>query len=306
MKKTTLLTLCCAALLLTAGCKKTMENPFFSEWGTPYGIPDFQKIKTEHYMTAFEEGMKRQKAEIDAIVNNPEAPTFENTVEAYEYSGQLLNEVAGVFFNLSECENSDEMEAIANEVTPLLSAHGDDIALNEKLFARIKAVCDQRESLNLNAEQMRLLEETYKGFVRNGANVPADQQARFRELNTQIASLTLRFAQNVLKATNAYKKELPDGSVVTLSLPSWEPFMQTCPDRALREEVWHAYTDRCRDGEFDNTKIIDTLVNLRLERANILGFPTHADYVLDNCLAKTPQNVIDCLMQIWTPALNLA
>ena len=306
MKKSTLLTLCCAALLLTAGCKKTMENPFFTAWDTPYGIPDFQKIKTEHYMPAFEEGMKRQKAEIDAIVNNPEAPTFENTVEAYEYSGQLLNEVSGVFFNLSECENSDEMEAIAEDVTPLLSAHGDDIALNEKLFARIKAVYDQRESLGLNPEQMRLLEETYKGFVRSGANVPVEQQARFRELNEQIASLTLRFAQNVLKATNAYKKTLDDGTVVTLSLPSWEPFMQTCPDRALREEVWHAYTDRCNGGEFDNTKIIDTLVNLRLERANILGFPTHADYVLDDCLAKTPKNVYDCLMQIWTPALNLA
>ncbi|MBR6441503.1 MAG: M3 family metallopeptidase [Bacteroidales bacterium] len=304
--KRTLLTLCCAAMLLTTGCKKTMENPFFTAWDTPYGIPDFQKIKPEHYMPAFEEGMKRQKAEIDSIVNNPEAPTFENTVEAYEYSGQLLNEVASVFFNLSECENSDEMEAIAEDVTPKLSAHGDDIALNAKLFERIKAVYDQRESLGLNPEQMRLLEETYKGFVRGGANVPADQQARFRELNTQIASLTLRFAQNVLKATNAYKKVLDDGTVVTLSLPSWEPFMQTCPDRALREEVWHAYTDRCNGDEFDNTKIIDTLVNLRLERANILGFPTHADYVLDNSLAKTPQNVIGCLMQVWTPALNLA
>ena len=306
MKKQSLLTLCCAVLLLTAGCKKNMENPFFTAWGTPYEIPDFQKIKTEHYMPAFQEGMERQKAEIAAIVDNPEAPMFENTVEAYEYSGQLLNEVASVFFNLSECENSPEMEAIAEEVTPLLSAHGDDIALNAKLFARIKAVYDQRESLDLNPEQMRLLEETYKGFVRNGANVPEEQQARFRELNEQIASLTLRFAQNVLKATNAYKKVLDDGTEVTLSLPSWEPFMQSCPDRALREEVWTAYTTRCKGGEFNNLGIIDTLVNLRLERANILGFPTHADYVLDNTLAKTPQNVTDCLMQIWKPALNLA
>ncbi|MBP5542295.1 MAG: M3 family metallopeptidase [Bacteroidales bacterium] len=306
MKKQSLLTLCCAVLLLTAGCKKNMENPFFTAWGTPYEIPDFQKIKTEHYMPAFQEGMERQKAEIAAIVDNPEAPTFANTVEAYEYSGQLLNEVASVFFNLSECENSPEMEAIAEEVTPLLSAHGDDIALNAKLFSRIKAVYDQRESLDLNPEQMRLLEETYKGFVRNGANVPEEQQARFRELNEQIASLTLRFAQNVLKATNAYKKVLDDGTEVTLSLPSWEPFMQSCPDRALREEVWTAYTTRCKGGEFNNLGIIDTLVNLRLERANILGFPTHADYVLDNTLAKTPQNVTDCLMQIWTPALNLA
>ncbi len=299
-----------AALVLAAGCKDKkqteMDNPFFSAWGTPYEIPDFGRIKTDHYLPAFEEGMKRQKAEIDAIVNNPEAPTFENTVLAYEYSGRLLQEVSAVFFNLSSSNTSDEMDAIEEAVTPLLSAHGDDIALNAKLFARIKAVYDQRESLGLNGEQMRLLEEQYKGFVRSGANVPADKQARFRELNEQIASLTMRFAQNVLKATNAYSKKLADGSEVTLQMPSWEPFMQTCPDRKLREELWRAYTDRCKDGEYDNTKIIDTLVNLRLERANILGFETHADYVLDNTLAKTPDNVYRCLMDIWTPALKVA
>ena len=320
-----------AATLLTAGCNKSMDNPFFSQWGTPYEIPDFAKIKTEHYMPAFEEGMKRQMAEIDAIVNNPDAPTFENTIEAYEYSGELLNTVSGVFFNLSECENSDEMEAIAEEVTPKLSAHGDNIALNAKLFERIKTVYDQRESLGLNPEQMRLLDETYKGFVRRGANVPAEQQARFRELNEQIASLTLRFAQNVLKATNAWQltlDSLPAGLsadqaaaaseaaeadpatkgkyVFKLNLPSWEPFMQNCSDRTLRQQMWEAYTSRCNGGEYDNTKIIDTLVNLRLERANILGFKTHADYVLDNCLAKTPQAVNACLMQIWGPALTKA
>ena len=298
-----------AALLLLAGCKNKnndMENPFFSKWNTPYEIPNFYSICTEHYMPAFKEGMKQQKEWIDNIANNSEEPTFGNTIIPYEYSGELLQTVSAVFFNLSECENSPEMEAIAEEVTPLLSAHGDDIALNAKLFARIKAVYDKRESLDLNPEQMRLLEETYKGFVRGGANVPEEQQARFRELNERIASLTLRFAQNVLKATNAYSKELPDGGKVTLDIPTWEPFMQTCPDRALREEVWHAYTDRCKEGEFDNTKIIDTLVYLRLERANILGFPTHADYVLDNCLAKTPQAVMQCLEDIWTPALNVA
>ena len=307
MKKS--LFIAAAALLLLAGCKNKnndMENPFFSKWNTPYEIPNFYSICTEHYMPAFKEGMKQQKECIDNIANNSEEPTFGNTIIPYEYSGELLQTVSAVFFNLSECENSPEMEAIAEEVTPLLSAHGDDIALNAKLFARIKAVYDKRESLDLNPEQMRLLEETYKGFVRGGANVPEEQQARFRELNERIASLTLRFAQNVLKATNAYSKELPDGGKVTLDIPTWEPFMQTCPDRALREEVWHAYTDRCKEGEFDNTKIIDTLVYLRLERANILGFPTHADYVLDNCLAKTPENVYKCLMDIWGPALKVA
>ena len=311
MKRTILLA--ATAMLAVAGCKNNTDmdsnlkdNPFLSEWGTPYNIPDFSKIKTEHYMPAFEEGMRQQKAEIDAIVNNTEAPTFENTILAYEYSGQLLKEVSAIFFNLSECENSKEMEAIEEKVTPLLSAHGDDIALNAKLFARIKSVYDQRESLNLNPEQARLLEETYKGFVRSGANVPEAQQARFRELNEKIANLTMRFAQNVLKATNAYSKELPDGTKVTLDMPTWEPFMQTCADRKLREEVWHAFTDRCKSGEFDNTKIIDTLVNLRLERANILGFPTHADWVLDDCLAKNPANVYKCLLDIWKPALKVA
>ncbi len=306
MKRTLLIAT--AALMLTVGCKdkKAMENPFFAEWNTPYEIPDFGRIKTEHYMPAFEEGMRRQKAEIDAIVNNSEAPTFENTVLALEYSGQLLNEVSSVFFNLTSCDNSDEMEAIEEKVTPLLSAHGDDIALNAKLFERIKTVYDQREGLGLNPEQMRLLEETYKGFVRGGANVPEADQERFRNLNEEIASLTMRFAQNVLKATNAYSKELPDGTKVTLDIPTWEPFMQTCPDRKLREEVWHAYTDRCKEGEYDNTGIINELVNKRLERANILGFPTHADWVLEDCLAKTPANVYKCLMDIWAPALKVA
>ena len=335
-KQTTILAVGFAAMtLLATGYKKNMDNPFIkaaeSGWGTPYEIPDFAQIKTEHYMPAFEEGMKQQMEEIDAIVNNSEAPTFENTIEAYEYSGELLNMVSGVFFNLSECENNDEMEAIAEEVTPLLSKHGDNIALNAKLFERIKAVYDQRESLGLNAEQARLLDETYKGFVRSGANVPEAQQPRFRELNEQIASLTLRFAQNVLKASNDYKLVLdkaPEGLtpdqiaaaqetgnadpatkgklVFGLDMPSWEPFMQNCADRDLRKQMWDAYSTRCNGGEFDNTKIIDTLTNLRLERANILGFKSHADYVLDDCLAKTPQAVYDCLMQIWTPALAKA
>ena len=296
--------LAAAATLLAVGCQNKQSNnmndtanPFFAEWNTPYNIPDFSRIKPEHYMPAFEEGIRQQKSEIDAIVNSTEAPTFENTILAYEYSGQLLKEVSSVFFNLSECENSDEMEAIEEKVTPMLAAHGDDIALNAKLFDRIKAVYEQRESLNLNPEQARLLEETYKGF---------EKQERFRQINEQIASLTMRFAQNVLKATNAYSKELPNGGKVTLDIPTWEPFMQTCADRKLREEVWHAYADRCKEGEFDNTKIIDSIVNLRLERANILGFPTHADYVLDDCLAKTPSAVYDCLNNVWGPALKVA
>ena len=330
-----LLIIGCAALTLMAACKskENMDNPFFGEWNTPYGIPDFEKIKPEHYMPAFEEGIKRQKAEIDAITANSEAPTFANTIEALEQSGDLLNEVSAVFFNLAECINSPEMEKIAEEATPLVSAHGDDIMLNAKLFERVKAVYEQRESLGLDGEQMRLVEETYKNFVRNGANIPADKQDRFREINSLLASLTLRFGNNVLAATNQYWLSLDadkarniglgddqlaaafeasasagidDHARFTLDIPSWEPFMQNCTDRELRQQMWEAYANRCAGGNYDNSVIIDSIVNLRLERANILGFESHAAYTLDDCLAKTPEAVYQCLMDLWTPALSKA
>lgn len=325
----------CAALTLMAACKNkdNMDNPFFGEWNTPYSIPDFEKIKPEHYMPAFEEGIKQQKAEIDAIANNSEAPTFANTIEALEQSGDLLNEVSAVFFNLAECINSPEMEKIAEEATPLVSAHGDDIMLNAKLFERVKAVYEQRESLGLDGEQMRLVEETYKNFVRNGANIPADKQERFREINSLLASLTLRFGNNVLAATNQYSLSLDadkarsiglgddqlaaafeasaaagidDHARFTLDIPSWEPFMQNCTDRELRQQMWEAYANRCTGENYNNSVLIDSIVNLRLERAQILGFESHAAYTLDDCLAKTPEAVYKCLMDLWTPALNKA
>ena len=330
-----LLIIGCAALTLMAACKNkdNMDNPFFGEWNTPYGIPDFEKIKPEHYMPAFEEGIKQQKAEIDAITGNSEAPTFANTIEALEQSGDLLNEVSAVFFNLAECINSPEMEKIAEEATPLVSAHGDDIMLNAKLFERIKAVYEQRNELGLDGEQMRLVEETYKNFVRNGANIPADKQERFREINSLLASLTLRFGNNVLAATNQYSLSLDadkarsiglgddqlaaafeasaaagidDHARFTLDIPSWEPFMQNCTDRELRQQMWEAYANRCTGDNYDNSVLIDSIVNLRLERANILGFESHAAYTLDDCLAKTPEAVYQCLMDLWTPALNKA
>jgi len=331
------LILCCAALLLVTACKNKneMDNPFFNAWNTPYGIPDFEQIKPEHYLPAFEEGMKRQKAEIETIINNPEAPTFANTIEALEYSGALLNEVSGVFFNLSESNSSDEMDSIAQVVSPKMATHGDDIMLNAKLFERVKAVYDQREAMGLQGEQLRLTEETYKGFVRGGANVPAEKQERFREINSQLASLTLRFGNNVLKATNEAKMALTEDQVAglgltdgelsaareaaeadtsveepylfTMQMPSWEPFMQNCTDRALRQQMWELYTQRCSAGTtYDNSAIIDSIVNLRLERAQILGFESHAAYTLDDCLAKNSKAVYQCLMDIWTPALKKA
>ena len=194
MKKLSALLILTALIIMSCGKKnektEVMDNPFFQEWDTPYGVPPFDKIKPEHYMPAFEEGMKQQKAEIDSIVNNTEAPTFENTVAALDRSGSLLNKVAMVFFNLAECMNSEEMEQIAEEISPKMSKHSDDISLNKKLFERIKAVYEQKDSLGLEPEQLRLLEETYKGFVHGGANIPEEQQARFRETNAQISLRT--------------------------------------------------------------------------------------------------------------------
>ena len=324
------------ATVLMVGCGKKQQladNPFMKEWDTPYGVPPFDEIKTEHYLPAMEEGMRQQTEAIDAIVNNTEDPTFENTILALENSGELLNKVTAVFFNLAECMNSPEMEAIAEEAMPKLSAHGDNINLNEGLFKRVKAVYDQRESLNLNPEQMRLLEETYKGFVRGGANIAPENQQRFREINEELSTLTLKFGNNVLKATNDYKlvvedvneiSSLPQGVldaaleagnenadtkgkyVFTVHVPSMEPFLMNCSNRELRKELWTAYSTRCTSGETDNTGIINKIANLRLERAKMFGYPSHAAYVLDDCMAKTPEAVDNLLMQVWGPALAKA
>lgn len=339
MKKNMAIFALSALFLCSYGKKKDdsasqdTANPFFKTWTTPYGIPPFEEIKAEHYIPAFERGMEEQIAEIDAIVNNPEAPTFENTILALEYSGELLYNVAAVFFNLMEAVNSPEMEKIAENISPKLSKHSDNIGLNPELFKRIKTVYDNKENLNLTAEQMRLLEENYKSFVRGGANIPVEQQPRFREINEKLSLLTLKFGNNVLKATNNYKlvvddvaqlEGMPKGQleaaleagkadkategkyVFTIHLPSMEPFLMNCKNRELRKELWTAYSTRCSSDSLDNSEIINEIVNLRLERANILGFPSHAAYVLDDCMAKTPEAVNNLLMQVWKPALAKA
>lgn len=309
------------------------DNPFMQEWNTPYGVPPFDKIKTEHYLPAFEEGMRQQNEIIDNIVNNSEEPTFGNTIIPLEYSDELLNKVSSVFFNLLECCNSDEMEALSDTIMPLYTKHSDDIMLNDKLFQRVKAVYKNKDKENLNPEQLRLLEETYKGFVRGGANVPVEKQARFREINTKLATLTQKFGSNVLKATNGYqlvvddkgklsglteqqlqnaaelaneKAETKGKYAFTLDMPTLEPFLMNCKDRELRKEIWTAYSTRCLDGEFNNEKIINEIVNLRLEKANILGYDNYANYVLDDCMAKNADNVYALLNQVWTPALAKA
>ena len=309
------------------------DNPFMQEWNTPYGVPPFDKIKTEHYLPAFEEGMRQQNEIIDNIVNNSEEPTFGNTIIPLEYSDELLNKVSSVFFNLLECCNSDEMEALSDTIMPLYTKHSDDIMLNDKLFQRVKAVYKNKDKENLNPEQLRLLEETYKGFVRGGANVPVEKQARFREINTKLATLTQKFGSNVLKANNGYqlvvddkgklsglteqqlqnaaelaneKAETKGKYAFTLDMPTLEPFLMNCKDRELRKEIWTAYSTRCLGGEFNNEKIINEIVNLRLEKANILGYDNYANYVLDDCMAKNADNVYALLNQVWTPALAKA
>lgn len=337
MKKTMTLFVLSSILLIGCGKKdandQLADNPFMQEWNTPFNVPPFDKIDTSDYIPAFEEGMRQQNAEIDSIINNSEEPTFENTILAMENSGQLLNKVSAVFFNLAECMNNPAMEAIAEEIYPKLSAHEDNISLNPKLFERVKTVYDKRNTRKYTPEEYRLLEETYKGFVRGGANVPAEQQARFKAINEQLSLLTLKFGNNVLKATNDYKLVVDDVAklegmpedqiaaaleagnadeatkgkyVFTIHLPSMEPFLMNCKDRELRHELWTAYSTRCTSGETDNTKIIDTILNLRLERAQILGFETHAAYTLDDCMAKTPEKVFELLMQVWNPAIAKA
>lgn len=334
-----IMTIVVATALLTNGCKDKNEetvlkgNPFLEEWDTPYGVPPFDKIKHEHYLPAFEEGIKQQKENIDAIVNSTVEPTFANTIVPLEYSDELLNKVSMVFFNLTECCNDEEMEKLADTIMPLVTQHGDDVMLNEKLFQKVKTVYDNREKEKLNPEQLRLLEETYKGFVRGGANVPAEKQARFREINTKLASLTQKFGNNVLKATNAYTlvvddvkkldglteqqlqnaKELGNENaktkgkyVFTLDMPTLEPFLMNCKNRELRKQIWTAYSNRCLGGEFDNSKIIDEIANLRLEKAQILGFDNYANYSLDDAMAKNADNVYALLKQVWTPALAKA
>jgi len=339
-RKLAIMTFVLATAILGGACKKkTAENPdlannpFMKEWDTPYGVPPFDQIKTTDYLPAIQEGMRQQAAVIKEICDNKEAPTFANTLIPYEYSGELLNKVAAVFMNLAECMNSPEMEKLSDTIIPMLTRHGDDIMLNADLFKKIKTVYENRDKENLNAEQMRLLEETYKGFVRGGANVPTEKQARFREINEKLSALTLKFGNNVLAATNGYAlfvdneedlkgltegqlsaaKEAADGMknakgkyAFTVHIPSMEPFLQNCQNRELRKQLWTAYSTRCLDGENSNKDIINEIVNLRLEKAQILGFDNYANYVLDDCMAKNDKNVYELLMKVWEPALSKA
>ncbi|ERM81900.1 peptidase M3 [Rhodonellum psychrophilum GCM71 = DSM 17998] len=320
------------------GCSKAEEktadmNPFFEAYNTPFEVPPFDLIKNEHFVPALQDGIKKQQEEIDAIVNNPDAPTFENTIEAMEYSGELLNKVNTVFGNLNGANTNDTLQGIARDMAPELSKHSDNINLNEKLFARVKSIWDNQESLGLNPEQAKLLEKKYKSFVRNGANLNETDKVKLREINSKLSTLGLEFGQNILAETNAYKlwidqesdlAGLPAGLIegaagdakaageegkwlFTLQNPSVMPFLQYADNRELRKQIWEAYKNRGDQGnDKDNKKNAIDIANLRMEKAQLLGYKSHADYVLEETMAKNAENVYKLLNQLWTPALAKA
>jgi peptidyl-dipeptidase Dcp len=311
----------------------SQQNPLLTDYGTPFETPPFDRIRNEHFLPAFKEAMEQESSEADRIVDSREQPTFQNTIEALDRSGILLDRVRNVFFTLQGANNSDEIQKIATEVTPLLTKHRDDIILNDRLFQRVKGVYDRRSSLTLTGEQARLLDETYKAFVRGGANLSPEQKKRFRDVNEELSTLSLKFEENVLKETNAFRlvidrKEnlagLPpavvDGAaeaarkaglegkwVFTVQKPSMIPFLQYADNRSLREQLYTAYIMRGdHNNDYDNKTIIAKIAALRVERANLLGFKTYADFVLEQNMAKTPGAVYEFLYKLWAPALKNA
>lgn len=330
MKKITYLI--CFAGIIMQSCEQTKntDNPFFSKYDTPFEVPPFDKIQNHHYLPAFREGMKQQEAEIEAIVNNAEAPDFANTIEAMEKSGQLLNKVSYVFFNLQQANTNDSLNAIAEEITPEITAHGDAVYLNDKLFERIKTVYNNRDNAGLNTEQQMVLKKYYNNFVRGGANLSADDKEKLKKINNELAMLSLKFGDNQLKETNAYRlvidnpKDLgglPEGVIAaaaetakeagmegkwvfTLHNPSIMPFLQYADNRDLREQIYKAYINRgSNDNAYNNWDNISKMVSLRVQKANLLGFPDYASYVLDDNMAKTPANAYNLCNQIWDAAL---
>lgn len=306
------------------------QNPFFEKYTTPYGTVPFDKIKTEHYEPAIREGIRQQAAEIDAIVNNPEAPTFANTILAYEKSGELLDRVTTVFGNLRSAETNDDLQTLAQEMMPLLSEHSNNISLNEELFKRVKAVYNQKEQLNLTPEQTKLLENIYDGFIRRGANLQGEAKKQYRQLTKELSSLTLQFSENNLKEINNYQLVLTDkaqlaglpesaieaaaetakekgveGWVFTLQAPSYIPFMTYADNRDLRHELYMAYNTKCtHNNEYNNIDIVKKLVNTRMAIAQLLGYENFAQYTLKKRMAEDSDavyNLLNQLLEAYTP-----
>ena len=338
--RTKLLLITVLILSVLSGCneakndKNTTEmNPFFTSYNTPFEVPPFDLIKTEHYMPAFNMGMKEQIDNIDKIVNSSEEPTFENTIAALDYSGKQLSKVSSVFFNLTSSNTNKEIKEIAREVTPLLSKHGDDISLNADLFKKVKAVYDKMDELNLTKEQSKLLENKYKSFVRGGANLSDEDQAKFRGINKELSTLTLKFGENILEETNKFQliidnendlAGLPisavDGAkaeaeaagldgkwLFSVQKPSMIPFLQYSEKRELREIIFKGYINRGdNNNEFDNKTTLIGIAKLRLERAKLLGYNNHAEFILAENMALVPENVYNFLDKLWDKALPMA
>lgn len=288
------------------------KNPLLEVSRCPYGAPQFDKIRNGHYMPAFREALKEARAEVDAIADDPSEPTFENTIERLEYSGRTLDRVSGIFFNLLEAESDDEMQKIAEEVSPLLTEHSMYVSLNSRLFERVRKVYEKKESLRLDKEAAMLLEDTYKSFTRNGAALSDEDKKTYGKYAEELSLLSLRFGKNVLDATNAYmlritdrsrleglpdyvlemgaaaaKEKGVDGWVFTLEYPSYSPFMKYCRDRELRREMYMAYSTRGASGEYDNRQTVKRITGLRMKMAELLGYGTYADYALEERMAKT-------------------
>ncbi len=308
-------------------------NPFLSEYTTPFQVPPFDQIKNEHYLPAFEAGIAEQQAEIDAIVNNAETPTFENTILPYDKSGQTLSRVSNVFFNLNECLTNDEMVAIAEQVLPMLSKHSDAIMMNPKLFERIDYVYQHRNEMGLDDQQIRVVEKYHQDFMRHGAGLNAEQQAELSQINEQLSTLSLQFGNNLLKENAGYKLVIEDKAdlaglpqtsidaaaeqakadgmegkwVFTLSKPSLIPFLQFADNRDLREQMYKAYYNRGdNNNEYDNKKLVNEMCKLRVQKAKLFGFDNYADYVLDVNMAKDSKTVDKFLIDIFNPAQKLA
>ena len=323
-----------AMTIAMCGCSGTKsDNPLFNEFTAPFGIAPFSEITIENYREGLLKGMEEQKAEIEAIVANTDAPTFENTIVALDKSGKLLSKVRGTFSPLSSSNSTEETRALEKELSPLFTSHSDDMYMNEKLFAKVKSVYDAQEGLNLNAEQKKVLENIYKRFVKSGAELSDEQKAKLRELNKEISMLQLTFSQNLLHETNnsfvvaeslEELKGLPQANIdaaakmaadngqegkwmFNMQRPSCNPVLQYCENRELREKVYNAYYNRGnQDNEYDNKAISAKLVALRLEKAKLMGYNTYAEMALADRMAKTPEAVYDLLNQVWTPAVKKA
>jgi peptidyl-dipeptidase Dcp len=333
MRKPFLFLLALAIPAILCSFAPPAENPLLGEFTAPFGAPPFDKIRIEHYKPAYLEGMRLQSEAIASIAGNPEAPTFANTIEALEASGDLLTRVDNIFRSMSSANTSDELQEIAKEIAPIQSAHYDEILFNEKLFARIKAVYGKRDKLGLQQEQKRLLDKTYRAFVRGGANLNAGDKAKLSEINKELSILALQFEENLLAEASAFalvieNKDdlagLPEGVVTaasetaqqlghagkwvfTVRKPSMIPFLQYSDRRDLREKLYKAYITRGdHNDELDNKKTLLRIAELRIKRARLLGYKTHADFVLEESMAKTSSTVYDFLGKLWTPALARA